>query len=174
MLHAMMQLVDRGPMEDEQKFFEVMRAMLFYIAEFPERLHHPKESNLLFPKIVKRAPEVMGAIDRLERDHMHSEKAVRELLHLLLAWELLGNTRRDAFVSALGPYVSAYLEHMHLEESVIFPAAETALSEEDWTALNTAFEQNADPLTGKHAPGPVFEKLFSRIVSNAPAPIGLG
>ena len=23
MLHAMMQLVDRGPMEDEQKFFEV-------------------------------------------------------------------------------------------------------------------------------------------------------
>lgn len=174
MLHAMMQLVDRGPIEDEQKFFEVMRAMLFYIAEFPERLHHPKESNLLFPKIVKRAPEVMGAIDRLERDHMHSEKAVRELLHLLLAWDLFGNTRRDAFVSALGPYVRSYLEHMHLEESVIFPAAEMALSEADWAALNAAFEQNADPLTGKHAPGPVFEKLFSRIVSNAPAPIGLG
>jgi hypothetical protein len=49
-----------------------------------------------------------------------------------------------------------------------------ALSEDDWTALNTAFEQNADPLSGQHAPGPVFDKLFSRIVSNAPAPIGLG
>ena len=100
MLHAMTQLVERGPLEDAQKFFEVMRAMLFYIDEFPEQLHHPKESNLLFPKVVKRAPEVMGAIDRLERDHMHSEKAVRDLLHLLLAWELLGHTRRDAFVSA--------------------------------------------------------------------------
>ena len=174
MLHAMTQLVERGPLEDAQMFFEVMRAMLFYIDEFPEQLHHPKESNLLFPKVVKRAPEVMGAIDRLERDHMHSEKAVRDLLHLLLAWELLGHTRRDAFVSALGPYVSTYLEHMHLEESIILPAAELALHDEDWTALDAAFEQNADPLTGKHVPRPEFEKLFSRIVSNAPAPIGLG
>ena len=132
MLHAMTQLVERGPLEDAQKFFEVMRAMLFYIDEFPEQLHHPKESNLLFPKVVKRAPEVMGAIDRLERDHMH------------------------------------------LEESIILPAAELALHDEDWTALDAAFEQNADPLTGKHVPRPEFEKLFSRIVSNAPAPIGLG
>jgi hypothetical protein len=63
---------------------------------------------------------------------------------------------------------------MHLEESIILPAAELALHDEDWTALDAAFEQNADPLTGKHVPRPEFEKLFSRIVSNAPAPIGLG
>ena len=105
---------------------------------------------------------------------MRSEKAARELLHLLLAWELLGNTRRADFVSALAPYVESYLEHMRLEETVILPAAERALSDEDWTALDNAFEQNADPLTGKHVPGPVYEKLFSQIVSIAPAPIGLG
>jgi hypothetical protein len=63
---------------------------------------------------------------------------------------------------------------MRIEETIILPAAEIALSEEDWTELDLAFEQNADPLTGKYAPGPVFEKLFSRIVSIAPAPIGLG
>ena len=49
-----------------------------------------------------------------------------------------------------------------------------SLSDEDWTALDKAFEQNTDPLTGKHVPGPVYEKLFSQIVSIAPAPIGLG
>jgi hemerythrin-like domain-containing protein len=174
MLLAMVQLVERGPLEDAPNFFHVMRSMLFYIDEFPERLHHPKESNLLFPKLVKRAPEVMGAIDRLERDHIRSEKAVRELLHLLLAWELLGNARRADFVSALGPYAESYLDHMRLEETVILPAAERALSDEDWTALDNAFEQNADPLTGKHAPGQLYEKLFSQIVSIAPAPIGLG
>jgi hemerythrin-like domain-containing protein len=116
----------------------------------------------------------MGAIDRLERDHMRSEKAVHDLLHLLLAWELLGHTRRADFVSALGPYVESYLEHMHLEETVVLPAAERALNDEDWAALDNAFEQNADPLTGKHVPSPVYEKLFSQIVSLAPAPIGLG
>jgi len=129
---------------------------------------------LLFPKLVKRAPEVMGAIDRLERDHIRSEKAARDLLHLLIAWELLGNTRRADFVAALGPYAESYLEHMRLEETVVLPAAERALSDEDWTALDQAFEQNADPLTGKHMPEPVYEKLFSQIVSIAPAPIGLG
>ena len=174
MLRSMSQLVDRGPAEDAHQFFEVMRAMLFYIDEFPEKLHHPKESNLLFPKVVKKAPEIMGAVDRLERDHMHSERAVRDLLHLLLAWELLGVTRRAAFVEAFGPYVESYLEHMRLEERVVLPAAESALSDEDWAALDLAFDQNADPLTGKHAPDAGYEKLFSRIVSIAPAPIGLG
>jgi hemerythrin-like domain-containing protein len=174
MLHAMMKMMERGPAEDAGQFFEVMRAMLFYIDEFPEQLHHPKESNLLFPKVAKKAPEVRGAIDRLERDHMHSEKAVRDLLHLLLAWEMVGNTRKAAFENALVPYVESYLDHMRLEETVILPAAQNALTDEDWVEVDQAFDLNADPLTGKYPPGPAFEKLFSRIVSKAPAPIGLG
>jgi hemerythrin-like domain-containing protein len=174
MLRSMSLLVTRGCEEDPRLFFEVMRAMLFYIDEFPEQLHHPKESNLLFPRVAKRVPEMMGAIDRLERDHMHSEKAVRDLLHLLLAWEQLGAPRKAAFVDALGPYVEAYLEHMRLEEALVLPAAEAALSDEDWAALDLAFDENADPLTGKYPPSPAFEKLFSRIVSIAPSPIGLG
>jgi hemerythrin-like domain-containing protein len=174
MLHSMTKLLERGPAEDAAQFFVVMRAMLFYIDEFPEQLHHPKESNLLFPKVAKKAPEVRGAIDRLERDHMHSEKAVRDLLHLLLAWEMVGSSRKAAFVDALGPYVESYLDHMHLEETVILPAAQSALSDEDWMEVDQAFDLNADPLTGKYPPGPAFEKLFSRIVRKAPAPIGLG
>lgn len=174
MLRSMTQLVERGPAEVERQFFDVMRAMLFYIDEFPEKRHHPKESQLLFPKVVKKAPEVMGAIDRLERDHLQSEKAVRDLLHSLLAWEQMGPSRRAEFVDALGPYIESYLDHMRLEESVILPAAELALNEQDWDALDAAFDQNSDPLTGHHLPSPAYEKLFSRIVSTAPAPIGLG
>ena len=90
MLQAMRMLVARGPADDARNFFDVLRAMLFYIDEFPERLHHPKESDLLFPRVAKVVPSVMGAIDRLERDHMNGEKMVREVQHLLLAWELLG------------------------------------------------------------------------------------
>ena len=77
-------------------------------------------------------------------------------------------------MDALGPYVESYLDHMHLEETVILPAAQSALSDEDWMEVDKAFDLNADPLTGKYPPGPAFEKLFSRIVRKAPAPIGLG
>ena len=174
MLQSMRMLVERGPDESRKNFFDVLRAMLFYIDEYPERLHHPKESNLLFPKVVKASPKVLGAIDRLERDHMYSEKAARDLQHLLLSWELLGPSRRTAFEEAFKKYVDFYLEHMHLEEEVILPEAEKVLSTHDWAEIDAAFDKNADPLTGKYPPTAEYEKLFSLIVQRAPAPIGLG
>jgi hemerythrin-like domain-containing protein len=174
MLQSMRMMVERGPSDDRRNFFDVVRAMLFYIDEFPERLHHPKESNLLFPKVVKTTPKVMGAIDKLERDHIYSEKAARDLQHLLMAWELLGATRRQSFEDAFKKYVDFYLEHMHLEETVILPEAERCLSDEDWQLLDKAFAENADPLTGHYPPTQEYEKLFSLIVTRAPSPIGLG
>ncbi|MFM7026779.1 MAG: hemerythrin domain-containing protein [Limnohabitans sp.] len=174
MLQSMRMLVERGHDEGRKNFFDVLRAMLFYIDEFPERLHHPKESNLLFPKVVKASPKVLGAIDRLERDHMYSEKAARELQHQLLAWELLGPSRREAFQQAFAKYIDFYLDHMGLEETVILPEAEKTLSAQDWAEIDAAFEKNADPLTGKYPPTAEYENLFSLIVSRAPAPIGLG
>ena len=174
MLQSMRLMVEKGPSDDHRQFFNVLRAMLFYIDEFPERLHHPKESNLLFPKVVKLTPKTMGAVDKLERDHMRSEKAVRDLQHILLAWELLGLGRRAAFEEAMGQYIDAYLEHMNLEENVILPEAERCFSEEDWKLLDAAFAENADPLTGQYRPTETYEKLFTLIVTRAPSPIGLG
>lgn len=174
MLQSMRLMVQRGPDEDRRQFFDVVRAMLFYIDEFPERLHHPKESNLLFPKLVKAAPKVMGAIDKLERDHMYSEKVARDLQHLLLSWELLGIKRRAAFEEAFNKYIDFYLEHMNLEETVILPEAQRCLSDKDWQVLDEAFAENVDPLSGHYPPGKDYEKLFSLIVMRAPSPIGLG
>ena len=174
MLQSMRLMVQKGPSDNRRQFFDVLRGMLFYIDEFPERLHHPTESNLLFPKVVKLAPKVMGAVDKLERDHMRSEKAARDLQHMLLAWELLGPGRRAAFEEAMGQYIDAYLEHMNQEENVILPEAERCFSEEDWRLLDAAFAENADPLTGQYRPTEAYEKLFTLIVTRAPSPIGLG
>ena len=174
MLRSMLLMVERGYGDDPQQFFDVLRAMLFYIDEFPERLHHPKESDLLFPRVVRAAPGVMAAVALLERDHLNGEHAVRELQHLLLAWELLGETRRPVFVEQCRKYVDFYLEHMRIEETVILPEAEKALSAADWKDLDDAFVKNCDPLTGKYPPDPAYARLFTRIVMRAPAPIGLG
>jgi len=66
------------------------------------------------------------------------------------------------------------MDHMRLEESVILPEAIKHLSAEDWAELDAAFEQNTDPLNGRYARDPVYDRLYSRIVTTAPAPIGLG
>jgi hemerythrin-like domain-containing protein len=153
--------------------FEVLRAMLFYIDEFPERLHHKQESELLFPLIRARSSEGREALDQLDRDHQAGEFAVRKLEHALTAWEMIGSSRQAAFEAAIQRYLDFYRGHMRLEEDVILPLAERVLTDEDWTRLDRAFEKNRDPLTG-HAPPAEYEALFTRIVQLAPAPVGLG
>ncbi len=173
-LRSLQLMLDRGPADAPDAFFDVMRAMLFYIDEFPERQHHPKESQWLFPRVAERAPEAAVAIAQLERDHAGGEAAVRDLQHLLLAWELLGDTRRSAFEEALQRYVAFYLEHMRLEETVVLPAAHEHLSVQDWAALDAAFAANANPLARGPARDGAYDRLFTRIVMRAPSPIGLG
>lgn len=174
LLQSLAMLVRQGPGEDASCFFDSVRAMLFYIDEFPERIHHPKESESLFPRVALRSPQTSSAIARLDQDHHRGEAAVRELQHLLLAWELLGEGRREAFTEALARYVGFYLEHMRIEEREILPAAEATFTAQDWFELDQDFGANRDPLTGRYPPTAQYEKLFQRIAREAPTPIGLG
>lgn len=178
MLQSLTQMLKRGPdpegRDQHELYFDVLRAMLFYIDEFPEKMHHPKESDLLFPRVARAAPHVMATIDQLERDHMSGETRVRELMHLLMAWEYLGETRRRAFEDEAARYVAFYLEHMRMEETLVLPEAEKHLTEADWHALNAAFATNRDPLNADIPRDPLFDRLFTNIVMRAPSPIGLG
>lgn len=172
-LRSLLMMLDAGPGDEPERFFDVLRAMLFYIDEFPERLHHPKESNLLFPKLVRVAPHLMPVVEKLEKDHMQGEGKVRELQHALLAWELVGDSRREAFEAAARRYVIFYLQHMQTEEKDILPAAQQLLQAEDWKQLDAAFATERDPLAGG-THDPRYDRLFTRIVTAAPAPIGVG
>jgi len=153
--------------------FSVLRAMLFYVDEFPEKLHHTKETALLFPKVRERCPEAAAVLDRLDREHARGEKAIRDLEHDLLAFEVLGEARRTAFENAVDRYIDFYLSHMAIEEEQILPLALKHFSDADWKELDEAFLANRDPLTG-HEPSDLYRPLFSKIVREAPAPIGLG
>jgi hemerythrin-like domain-containing protein len=153
--------------------FALLRAMLFYVDEFPEKRHHFKESALLFPKLRARTPLSRGLLDRLDEDHGRGELRIRDLEHALLAFEVMGESRRNAFESAARNYTDFYLAHMALEEREILPLAERVLTADDWAQLDEAFQATRDPLTG-HEPEECYRELFTRIVNRAPAPIGLG
>ena len=158
--------------------YKVLRAMLFYIDEFPERVHHPKESSLLFPKLRARSKESAAILDRLDRDHSTSHQAVRDLEHQVLELEMMGDgrdfdVRRTRFEAAVQAYVTAYLDHIRLEETEVLPLAERLFTEADWVELDAAFMQNRDPLTYRDDEDE-FRPLFKRILMALPAPLGLG
>jgi hemerythrin-like domain-containing protein len=172
-LRSLEMLTEQGPGGKPVRFFEVLRSMLFYIDEFPERRHHPNESRVLFPMLMRAAPELRAVIERLEIDHDSGERRIRELQHLLSAWEIVGDSRRAMFEAALVEYVRFYLDHMRTEETQLLPMARRIFSAEDWKELDAAFEAQCDPLAGG-ARDAEYEALFNRIVNTAPAPLGLG
>jgi hemerythrin-like domain-containing protein len=159
--------------------FSMLRAMLFYVDEFPERLHHTKESQLLFPLIRERSNgELAQVLDQLDRDHSRSQQAVRDLQHQLLGLEMMNGaadcqSRRLHFEASMSEYIAAYLEHIHTEESLVLPLAERVLTAADWADLDAAFMQNHDPMTRSDADDP-YQPLFKRILTTLPAPLGLG
>ena len=173
MLRSLSMLLAQARRERAMPDFGVLRAMLFYVDEFPEKRHHTKESELLFPKLRHRAPELGPVLDQLDRDHASGEKSIRDLEHALLAFEVMGEPRRAAFEQAVEQYIAFYLQHMGVEEKDILPTARRVFSEADWQELDAAFAANRDPLTG-HEPDEDYRPLFRKIVMTAPAPIGLG
>ncbi|KQU67278.1 MULTISPECIES: hemerythrin domain-containing protein [unclassified Rhizobacter] len=164
----------RGSLPD----FGVLRAMLFYVDEFPERLHHAKESELLFPLLRQRTTEGDAVLDRLDREHADGERAIRVLEHELLGFEMMADTvqlsvRRDRFEQAMLRYIDFYLAHIRAEEAEVLPLAERVLTADDWAALDSAFCANRDPLTG-HQPDDHYRHVFKKILWALPPPLGIG
>ena len=76
MLRSLSLLLDQHRRQHSLPDFGLLRAMLFYVDEFPERLHHRKEDEALFPWLCHRCPELAATLDQLERDHEHGERAI--------------------------------------------------------------------------------------------------
>ena len=173
MLRSILLLLEQHRRQGSLPDFAALRAMLFYVDEFPEQRHHRKETELLFPKLRARTPLAHDVLDHLDEDHASGERNIRDLEHALLGFEIMGEPRRERFEQAAERYVSFYLAHMALEEQQILPLADQVLTGDDWAELDAAFSANRDPLTG-HEPEAAYRALFTRIVNMVPAPIGLG
>jgi hemerythrin-like domain-containing protein len=178
MLRAIVLMLSDHRRRDTLPDFGALRAMLFYIDEFPERLHHPKESRLLFPRLRGHGAATDALLDRLDRDHARGEHLVLGLEHALLGFEMMGETgqqeeRRAEFETAMRLYARFYLEHMRIEEADVMPLAEAVLAAGDWAELDDAFMANRDPLTGAPASA-AYHPLFRRVLAALPDASGIG
>ncbi len=163
-LRSVLRLLEVNRRRQTLPDFTALRAMLFYLDEFPEQRHHRKESALLFPKLRARTPLSRELLDRLDHDHALGDLRIRELEHRLLGFEMLGERRRQPFERAMQAYADFYFGHMALEERELLPLAERVLTAEDWADLDPAFVADSDPLTGR--PSPVeYAALFDRITA---------
>jgi len=171
-LHGLKELARIAQDAKVKPDFRVFRAMLRYIDEYPERLHHPKEDRYLFAKLLERAPQCLPLVRRLVAEHEEGARKIRELERALLFLEESWPAGAAGFRDAVEDYARFHWDHMRAEENELLPLAERHLTAQDWKWVDDAFAGNFDPIADLRERD--FERLFTRIVGLAPAPVGLG
>ena len=150
--------------------FELLRAMLYYIQSFPERLHHPKEEHWVFRLLAERHPPALPLVDHLCHEHRMGSEHVAMLDEYLRRWERHGHPAFAAFAAAVDSFVAHERAHMGREEREAFPLAEQHLTAEDWEEIDEAFAAHADPMHGMDTADDFAEiqRRLSRMQGQAP------
>ena len=158
---------------EERPDQELFSMILDYIEQYVERVHEPKEEAFLYRAVLERTSEGKEMIAEFTREHASTPDAVARLRAQLDAVVLGYPEGVPAFQQSVEEYISMMRRHIMKEESDLFPLARRILTDADWDEINTAFGDSKDPLFGDSALAE-FRALMSRIVNQAPEPIGFG
>lgn len=155
--------------------YKLLWSILYYIEEFPETQHHPKEDDVLFPIVRRRTHEVDATIDDLQRQHINGRPHLEKLKSLLGRMEAEIPGAAQAFSAKAFEYAGFHYRHMALEENEVLVKAGEVLTDDDWQAIASAFAQNRDPMQpGAQDGNEWFRQFYRRIVMLVPEPWGLG
>jgi len=146
-------------------------AMLGYLNDFADRLHHPKEDDYLFRLLRTRTPDGDVDLAQLESEHRSVPVVLQRLL--TQAQSVVEGGVQPGLAAGLHGYAEQLRAHIRLEERSILPLARRMLQPADWAEIDAAFLAHDDPLFGE-APQAEFAALRARLVQLTPAPLGLG
>ena len=172
-MHGFLYLVDEIRAGRMKADFKLLHAMLYYLENFPEKLHHPKEDAFLHRYMRLRSPDAAAILEVVEEEHRQSHAQSEAMLAALANYEKNGEVARDAFLDAVSHYAEFQWRHIDREEDEVLPMAVAILTADDWSAIDEAFSAHQDPFTSyEHIKE--FRHLFREIVRLAPPPIGVG
>ncbi|NJO67747.1 MAG: hemerythrin domain-containing protein [Rhodospirillales bacterium] len=142
--------------------YEVIRSAIDYFLSFPDLYHHPKE-DLIYARLVERDPETARKIGDLRSEHERLAAQTKKFSAGVTAILDDAQVPRESFVMWAHDFIHLQMAHMRMEEELFFPAALSALSEEDWAALEQEMTSEDDPLFGENV-GARFETLRKNIL----------
>ncbi|MEQ1806369.1 MAG: hemerythrin domain-containing protein [Burkholderiaceae bacterium] len=146
---------------------ELFESMLRYVENVPDRLHHPREDQTLFPAVRAGDPAAAALIAGLEREHARAAAMLAQLRRALAALREGGANAVNVLGEALDEFADFYWAHMRAEEERLLPAALACLSADDWERIERAFCDSRDPLFD--APRAAeYAELFQFIATHAP------
>lgn len=148
---------------------ELFEAMLRYVAEVPDRVHHPQEDSVLFPAVAV-APGAAKVIAELEREHAAGAAMLEALQE---AYQAFGKREANALnrlSTAVDEFAEFYWAHMRKEEQSLLPLAAAALTPSQWEDIDRAFLAVNDPLFGSEV-SEFYRGLYAYIAARLPEPL---
>ena len=94
-LHGFLYLVDEIRAGRMKADFKLLHAMLYYLENFPEKLHHPKEDAFLHRYMRLRSPQAAAILAVVEEEHRQSHAQSEAMLAALTNYEKNGDAARD-------------------------------------------------------------------------------
>jgi len=145
LMFALKAEIDRIGAEDCNPDWRRLLAILDYLSDYPERWHHPLEERA-FEAVERDAlpPEAAEALDRVRDQHQRLPALtgkLREDVESVLRGSIVPT---DRFVEDANAYLGLQIEHMRLENEIVFPALERALGSEAMERLEDAMRAPPD------------------------------
>lgn len=128
--------------------YEIVFGVVEYLKDWSDRWHHPKE-DLVLDKLRIRDPAAADAVGELEKHHDALAALTDQFLEVIR--EVLNEEElpRDRVSRLAEEFLRSQRRHMAGEEEVFLPAAERALTSEDWADIAMRMSNPEDPLFGR-------------------------
>lgn len=145
-------------------------AALDFIANFADRCHHGKEEDLLFPAMARAGfPREGGPVGVMLMEHRQGREYVRALRQAAAGLKAGSPAAARDAARAAADYVELLSHHIMKEDNILYPMAMSALPDEVWIELESAFARVEAERMGP-ARRAAYEALVARLEAAYPAP----
>jgi hemerythrin-like domain-containing protein len=128
------------------------------IKNFIENYHEKLEEEQLFPRFEK-AHKLTDLVAVLREQHKAGRGVTAQILQLTAAGTVKAPADRQRLERALSSFNRMYRPHEAREDTVLFPAFRTLVSEHEYDALGDGFEKKEHELFGKEG----FEGMLTKV-----------
>jgi hemerythrin-like domain-containing protein len=149
--------------------YDLFAAMLRYVQEVPDRVHHPQEDAVLFPAIAD-APGARAVIVELEREHALGEDMLKQLRESYESLKSGAPNALNRLSTAMDDFSEFYWAHMRKEEESLLPLAAASLAPAQWEDIEREFVVVNDPLFGSELVE-TYRRLYEYIAERMRDPI---
>jgi hemerythrin-like domain-containing protein len=127
------------------------------VRRFVEDYHEKLEEDHVFPRFVK-AGKLLDLVNVLPEQHQAGRRLTEKIKNLGSLSTLNPDGKRD-LLKNLALFARMYRPHKSREDTVLFPAFHSIVSEKEYDALGEKFEEQEDKLFGEHG----FEKVVEQV-----------